>query len=303
MQSRDRRPAFTLFDGAIGTELKRRGVDLAIDASVSAGDTANDYWAGKALLTAPHAVGAVHEDYLRAGADVITANTFRTNVRAVRRARVGIDFDAMTSRAMDLARRARAAVGRDARIAASIGPVESCYEAERVPDDATLRVEHRAMVEAAVASGAELLVVETMNTVREALVVADIAARRGAAFVVSFVLREFDGALPSGETLANAARAAASFGPEAVLVNCVAPRVIEAAMRTLGETLGGSRVGYGGQAHLAAPGDCPVEQYVQHARTWFADGARFIGGCCGTTPAYIAGIAGLRGGGSDVTTA
>ncbi|MGH7343247.1 MAG: homocysteine S-methyltransferase family protein, partial [Candidatus Rokuibacteriota bacterium] len=53
---------FLLLDGAIGTELKRRGADMVTAMDLS--DVHDDYWTGKALLTAPSIVRELHEDYL-----------------------------------------------------------------------------------------------------------------------------------------------------------------------------------------------------------------------------------------------
>ena len=64
-----------VLDGATGTELTRRGVDTALPL-----------WSAAALTTAPGMVQKIHRDYVEAGADIVVANTFRTNVRALRRA-------------------------------------------------------------------------------------------------------------------------------------------------------------------------------------------------------------------------
>src|SRR5437588_3458354 len=68
---------FLLLDGAVGTELALRGVDM--QAPLDDTDIHDDYWSGKALLTDPNSVQQLHKDYLNAGADLITTNTFRVN--------------------------------------------------------------------------------------------------------------------------------------------------------------------------------------------------------------------------------
>ena len=68
------RNAPLLLDGAMGTELERRGVSCALPV-----------WSANALLVALDVVLAIHRDYVAAGADIIVANTFRTNARALRR--------------------------------------------------------------------------------------------------------------------------------------------------------------------------------------------------------------------------
>lgn len=272
---------------------------MAMDLS----DIHDDYWTGKALLTAPPVVRELHEDYLRAGADVVTTNTFRTNVRAVASAGVRETFEELTEIAVRLAREARDNVAPGHWVAGSIGPVESCYSPGRVPDQRSLRREHGAMVRTLAAAGVDLIILETMNTAREAAIAARETARAGAPFMVSFTLGAKDGQLLSGEDLSAAVAGVAEHGPLAVLLNCCHPAVIGPALRQLPAVLSGTGILYGGQAHLALPppgitweypGNCSVQEYAAYAQGWVDQGARVVGGCCGTTPAYIAALGRLR---------
>src|SRR5436853_307232 len=63
-------PRPVLLDGATGTELNRRGVDTSLPL-----------WSAAALRSAPEVVRQIHADYIAAGAEVVTANTFRTHER------------------------------------------------------------------------------------------------------------------------------------------------------------------------------------------------------------------------------
>ena len=67
-----------LLDGATGTELEKRGVPMNSKA-----------WSAEAILTHPEIVQSVHEEYIRAGVDVITANTFSTAPHVLEQARLG----------------------------------------------------------------------------------------------------------------------------------------------------------------------------------------------------------------------
>ena len=105
-----------ILDGATGTELDRRGVDTSLPL-----------WSARALLTAPDIVQQIHRDYLDAGADLITTNTFRTHRRTLTRAGVGERTRELTQLAVELARRAIEESGRTAYIAGSMSPLEDCY--------------------------------------------------------------------------------------------------------------------------------------------------------------------------------
>ena len=85
-----------VLDGAMGTELERRGVPMD-DAA----------WSAAALITHPDTVREVHEDYIRAGADVIITNTFATARHVLEPAEMGGQFRELNTRAVTLAKQAR----------------------------------------------------------------------------------------------------------------------------------------------------------------------------------------------------
>jgi len=84
-----------VLDGAIGTELERRGIDSPLPL-----------WSAGALVAHADAVAAVHHDYVAAGADIVVANTFRTNVRTLRAAGMLERGAELNRTAIELARRA-----------------------------------------------------------------------------------------------------------------------------------------------------------------------------------------------------
>ncbi len=278
---------FTLLDGALGTELTRRGCDTRLPL-----------WSARALMDAPEIVRRIHADYAEAGAEVLTANTFRTNTRALARAGFPDQVGALTRMAVELAR--AGAAGR-ARVAGSIAPVEDCYSPERVPDDDALTREHTELAVALAGAGCDLILVETMNTVREAAIAAAAAARTGLPIWVSFTLGG-DDRLLSGKTLAEAVRAIRPLSPEAFLVNCIPVAQVTSALRALRSAVGESDIRIGAYANVGHVDDevgwtltdaVSPSAYVAAARGWLASGATLVGGCCGTTPAHSAALSEL----------
>lgn len=282
-----------LLDGAIGTELERRGV--ACPAPL---------WSAAALCTHPEVVEQIHREYVTAGADIVVANTFRTNPRTLRRAGLHAEGPALCRLALDLARRAAEAADPPIWVAASVGPVADCYSPQDVPDDATLGVEHAELARWLADAGAEWLWIETINTVREARAAAAAASDAKLPFAISFVTRE-SGALLGGEPLAEAARAVAPFRPLALGVNCIPPRGIDRILLQLVALVASCTPGAGVRCRAAAyahinnvrplPGwsyaqDATPSEYAEAARDWAANGAGVVGGCCGTTPTYIAAL-------------
>lgn len=278
-----------ILDGAMGTELRMRGVATGLPL-----------WSANALLTAPDAVRSLHEEYILAGAAIITTNTFRTTRRTFRRAGLPDRSAELTSLAVLLGRQAREAhPDRQVLLAGSLAPLEDCYHPELVPSERALREEHREHAERLAAAGVDLLLLETMGTVREAAAAAAAAHATGKEFVVSFICNQ-DGDLLGGESLDAAVKAITSSSPSAFSVNCVSPKRIGPALRNLSSALsspGGSPpVPLAVYANVGREGadldgefttDVDEDEYASFAQAWFRAGYSIIGGCCGTNPGYI----------------
>jgi len=277
-------PTALLLDGALGTELERRGVP-----------TPEPLWSAQALLEHHDDILQIHAAYVDAGAEVLTANTFRTNERAVERAGLTGQAETLTRRAVDLARAAADAADRRVWVAGSISPVEDCFSPWLVPDDDALLREHALLAGWLAEAGVDLILIETMNCIREARVAAHVALSTGLPVLVSFVCDD-QGQLLSGESLADAATSLAPLRPDALLVNCIPTPHVETALRTLARATTLPTGAYGNLGPPVAPDHWELEdtvgpqRYAAYAHGWLALGARIIGGCCGTTPAHIAAL-------------
>ncbi len=283
MDTMKSQPPLIILDGALGTELTRRGVNTTLPL-----------WSAKALIDAPEVVAQIHRDYVNAGAQVITTNTFRTNRRVLERAGLGDRMRELTTTAVQLAHQARSP---GIRVAGSLAPVEDCYTPALVPDTATLASEHNELAGYLAEAGCDLILVETMNMIREAVAATQAAARSGLPVWVSFTLNASN-TLISGETLRDAVQAVLPFGPKAILVNCIPVAQVASAVRELRvilpDTPDAIQIGaYGNVGHVDETVGWTLThavsptQYAQAAHEWREIGASIIGGCCGTTPAHV----------------
>ena len=278
------RGEIVLMDGALGTELERRGISTKLPL-----------WSAQALLDAPDRVREIHEESIRAGADLVTAGTFRTTPRALGKAGFADQADRLTSLALRLAieARSRAASGRDVWIAGSMAPLEDCYRPDLMPGAEPAEREHKDQALRLERAGAEVLLVETMNSIVEAL-----AATRGARasslpVFVSFLCRE-PGEIWNGDRLADGVRSLAPLRPDAILVNCVPPDMAAACLTTLA---GATNLPIGCYPNAGAPDlnagtwqfdpAWSPDRFAQAAGEWVRLGAQIVGGCCGTTPDHV----------------
>ena len=272
-----------LLDGAMGTELQRRGVPTKLPL-----------WSAQALIDHPEVVQQIHQEYLEAGAEIITTNTFRTNVRTVKRAQIGQSAQELTRIAVELAQQACLRSQKAAFIAGSVAPVEDCYRPDLVPSDSELEEEHSLLAKYLKKSGVDLILVETMNTIREAAIATQASLETGLPVLISLTIGK-DGHLLSGETLEEAATTLSRLGPSALLLNCFSPTLSVDALKTLIEVTSlptGLYVNGLGQPDDGQgwrfSGEEKIEEYVSYAQEWLRLGAKIIGGCCGTTPEYTA---------------
>ncbi len=269
-----------LLDGATGTELNRRGVDTGLPL-----------WSANALATdaGVNVLRQVHLDYLNAGADIITTNTFRTNRRVL--AGKGFSAHELTLRAVATARESVAESGKPALVAGSLSSLEDCYRPDLVPPADECLDEHSERIQHLVEGGVDLLLIETMNSIREAVIAAKIATATGLPTWVAFVCDK-KGHILSGESLTHAAEMLMPLGVNALGVNCMPAHTITQPLTELRAICGENfpLMAYGNIGHVddeqgwINTDSTDPEGYLKHAQSWTA---QIIGACCGSTPEHI----------------
>jgi homocysteine S-methyltransferase len=281
-----------LLDGAMGTELQRRGARM--DAPL---------WSAHALVEAPAIVRDIHLDYLRAGAQVITTNTFRTHARNLAAANLQDRAAELTGLAVRLAREARdllaegdPAAASAARIAGSLSPLEDCFRPADSPGSCA-GPEHRRTAEALAAAGCDLLLIETMGRTDEAVAAVSAAAGLGLPIWLAVVARA-DGRLLAGESFSTLVAALAGLPVQALLINCTElghlpaaiPALVEAAPKDM---LLGTYPHTGRQDPAGfVPHATDAEAFADELAAWTARAPlAIVGSCCGSTPEWTAALA------------
>jgi homocysteine S-methyltransferase len=272
-----------LFAGAMGTELQRRGYRTALPL-----------WSAAANLDAPGLVREIHDEYFEAGADVAITNTFRTTPRAFRKAGREGEARRAFEAAVSIALKSKEEAGRRAFVGGSFAPLEDCYRPDLAPGERELRAEHTLQAAWLAKAGVDFLLPETIGAGLEAKIMAEAASATGLPFIVSFVV-DREARLLDGSPLAEAVEGTDLPGRVGVSLNCRPAATIDAAFRDLAAAYDGvvglypNGVGHAhdDQGWSAEGHDHGVAGFVETALRWKKAGARIIGGCCGTTPAYI----------------
>jgi S-methylmethionine-dependent homocysteine/selenocysteine methylase len=256
------------------------------------------------LLVAKDTVLQVHKDYIAAGADIITTNTYGIIRSELKKEGIEDKFVELNRLAGKLAITASRSSEEGVAVAASLPPLRGSYRPDLVGKFDEMVPLYREQAEI-LEPYCDLFICETMSSGEEARAAATAAAEFGRPVWVSFTLLEDkSGKLRSGETIAEAAAKLKDLPVSGILANCTAPESIDAAMPELAK-LGKVAGGYANTFQdvpkdwvmdgkkptdglLKLREDLDPEHYAVHAKAWLAAGARVIGGCCGTGPAHIA---------------
>ena len=307
-----------LLDGGMGTLLKPH-IDPADYTTL---------WSAAAFLTpeGERAVVTAHLAYLQAGARMVLTNTYGCTQEMLAKRGQEAQQRAWIGRACALAQTAVAQHARDATsaepivVGGSLPPLGVSYRPDLAHDDAAMRAEYAVMADALVAGGVDVLVCETMASVREARVAVDVARTQGQGTPVWVAVTLADtldagtgeAVLRSGEPLA-ALVAAVADAVDVLLVNCCRPDVATTALRTL-RTRTPTPLGVYANRFACVPcgwtldsqgstlerrTDLDPEQYAAYAREWRALGAAVVGGCCGIGPGHIAAVGAVMAAGTD----
>lgn len=254
-------------------------------------------WSAAALITHPDTVREVHEDYVRAGADVIITNTFATARHVLGPAGMEERFRELNARAVALAKEAReAAAERPVSIAGSISTFTAWYDYSYEPRAEKARANYREQAEVLAESGVDVLALEMMRDVEQTTYAVEAAVATGLPFWIGFSCKTTDEGTPvlwDGEsTLAEALERIPLSGASLVSIMHTLTEDTPPALR---ETIGrwpGPVGAYPHSGEFVMPNWRFVdmispEAFVTEARGWLDMGAQLVGGCCGIGPEHI----------------
>jgi len=280
-----------LMDGGMGQELRRRGLT----------EGPPGLWSANALLRSPETVLEIHRDYIRAGARVITTNSYSTKRPRLEPDGLGDRLEALNRLAGELACRARDELNPEVLIAGSLAPLYGSYRPDLVRPFAETLPLYREQADI-LAPYVDLFLCETMSSAAEAFAAASGAAGTGKPVWVAWTLDERgEGRLRSGESVSEAAAALEGVPVSALLANCCPPESITAALPELVALAPRPWGGYANAFRMVPAGwdatdgftalgvrpDLDPDGYARHVQGWVAAGARLVGGCCEIGPEHI----------------
>jgi S-methylmethionine-dependent homocysteine/selenocysteine methylase len=279
-----------ILDGGTGTDIQRRGAPMSAET-----------WCADVNATHGEIIEAVHRDYIVAGADVITANTFATSPLAFNYRKR--DDEVLSLDAAAMAHAKRAAAGTHVVIAGSISTQRPLIPgtdrsdlAANWPRDVVKSL-YRRKVENLKTCGADLLITEMMRDADYSVMASEAAMESGLPVWIGIsVERRKDGVLTgfgrSDQLVADFAPALARLKPDVICIMHTAPNDVGEAMDVLRQHWTGPVGVYPESGYFKSPdwqfeNVIPETELVAFSRAWRTHGATIFGGCCGIGPSHI----------------
>lgn len=282
-----------LLDGGLGQEINRR----------SKSANAHPLWSVKVMHEEPDVVVSVHQDFITAGATVLTLNNYTASITRMTRHGMADQFKPTHKLAIELLKRAieNSGVDRESiNCAGCLPPLAATYVAEEALSYSESYDQYCRLIEEQI-NGVDFFIAETISNITEARAAADALASFEQRACIALTLNDDQSnTLRSGETLQSAIEVLRDNHVDTLMLNCCFPESIDQAVPLLRD----SKLVFGGYANgftaveAMAPGstvddlqarvDLPPATYTQHALKWIDAGASIVGGCCEIGPVHIA---------------
>ncbi|MFQ6022755.1 MAG: homocysteine S-methyltransferase family protein [Acidiferrobacterales bacterium] len=289
LHERIEREEIIILDGATGTELQRRGV-LMHDIA----------WSGIAVSEHGDVVRSVHEDYIRAGADVIITNTFAGARHLLEPAGFGDNVEIINRGAVEIARQAREnAADHPVAIAGSMSDFMASQDPDKWLRPSTLRATYREQADILAEAGVDLIALEMMQKPEVAAPAVEAAVATGLPVWIGCSCQR----IPNESRLAlhdypdrdfsELLDTVVGMGGAVMTVMHSDVTDTNSGLAMVRERWSGPLGAYPNSGYFVMPNWQFVdiispEDLVTEAKRWIAQGLQLIGGCCGIGPAHIA---------------
>ena len=281
-----------ILDGGTGTDIQRRGVPMS-----------NSTWCAEANLTHPDVVRDVHADYIKAGADIIIANTFATSALLFNALDRDDELLAIDKSAVKIAR--DAAKGHNVAVAGSMstmrpvvaGSDRTSKQREWPEDEA--RVLFKSKADNLAAAGVDLIMMEMMRDTDYSVWATEAAQATGRPVWIGISVERHDGKLTGfgreDQDFNTVARVLSALNPDVISIMHTSPNDTDEAIDILRKYWKGPVGVYPESGYFKMPDwtfvdIIPPDELVERSRAWKKKGVTAFGGCCGLGPEHITAL-------------
>jgi S-methylmethionine-dependent homocysteine/selenocysteine methylase len=264
-----------ILDGAMGSLLQQKGVK-----------SEGELWTSLANLKNPELVLEIHRSYIKAGAEIITTNTFRTNPVSVS-SQNKINFKKFVKSSVQLAK--EAAKGHNVLIAGSNAPAEDCYQVERKITQKELENNHKRHIDELMKNGCDFVLNETQSHFDEIKIICDYCYSNNVPFVLSLLVNNQLNLL-SGENVLEVLKFIKDKNPLSIGFNCITPKVFDVLYKKLKLSFNWGfylNLGCGDYLRSNLVTSISPSGYAKVVYNYLGKSPSFVGCCCGSNPNHI----------------
>ncbi len=285
-----------LLDGGVTTEIRRRGV--ALDKNV---------WSGLTTKTHPDEVRQVHADYIQAGAQIITANTYSTARHVLESINLGHESKLLNLKSVQLAQQARDEVAQEeVFIAGSMSSMPPLTSHREVAVDGQVESSYQELAEVLAHAGVDLIIAEMMRDIENASMVIKAAVSTGLPVLIGFSAMMAENGVDvrslrwknkddttSAHDFGEMVETLKPLGGQAAGIMHTRVEDTGPALEVLKQRWSGPLLAYAETGKLILPDwryeeVSSPEDYAAEIEGWIQHyGVQIVGGCCGTGPEHI----------------
>lgn len=263
-----------LLDGAIGSYIQQKGFEVD-----------DILWTTKVIFENPELMIQIHQEYINAGADIITTNTFRTNPSSLSKSGFSSP-EKYVKQAVRLA--SQAAQGTSVLIAGSNPPSEDCYKKSRSLTNKEVEKNHKKHIDLLIDNKVDLILNETQSHLDEIRIICQYCDDNSLPYIISLYLDEKLNLL-SGENIDYVLSLLHDYNPMAIGFNCISAEVF---LKIIRSTTLPTHWGFYLNCGSGRPQDkiinCDVnpDEYINIVKAAMVYHPAFVGSCCGSNPEH-----------------
>jgi S-methylmethionine-dependent homocysteine/selenocysteine methylase len=269
-----------ILDGAMGSLLQQK-----------AERKDDNLWMSKVCIDHPEVILEIHREYIEAGADIITTNTFRTNPAAAKNS--GYSSEKLVKSNVEIAK--NAVNNYPVFIAGSNAPAEDCYQKNRTLSKEELEYNHHKHIDLLLDNGVDFILNETHSHFDEIKIICEYSNKNDLPFVLSLFSVNGNSLLDDFK-LTDAISFIISFNPLAISFNCINSDVFFTILNEVEINYNWGvymNLGTGDYTDDVIINSVSPRHYQKILKSVFIRKPSFIGACCGSNPSHISELRNL----------
>ena len=282
-----------LIDGGMGQELIYRSKIKP-----------DNLWSARVMLDNYNLVVDLHKDFIKAGAEAITLNTYSVTPQKLKRNNLEDMFNTLQKSAIKAANQAihSSETEKKIQLLGCLPPLIMSYKASIGMEKKEAIETYQRIVDIQ-QPFVDIFCCETVCSIEEAIIVTEVALQSDKKVWLSFCVKEEDGTtLRSGEKLEDALKEFDTSEVNSFLVNCAPPEAISKSinvMKNFSKPFGGLPNGFetvnfldvgNDVSILEKRNDFSIDKFVQDMLSYIRNNASIVGGCCEVSPKYISAV-------------